>query len=142
VILGRCRGAGCLTQRQNLGLQAGLRDHPVRPDAGQQLVLADYGAGRFDQHHEQVKGAFPELDPLVVCEQLAAARHYPEAAERDALQYVEGGVRRSSELSQIIEERTRQLEISGFKSFREAVVDENQHISGLMTLPVFGEHAG
>src|ERR1700678_4260912 len=45
-------------------------------------------------------------------------------------------------LSQILEERARQLDIRGFKSFREAVVDESQRMPGPIALPVFAEQAG
>src|ERR1700730_18920512 len=45
-------------------------------------------------------------------------------------------------LSQILKQRARQLEIRGFKSFREAVVDESQRMAGLIALVIFAEHAG
>ena len=35
-----------------------------------------------------------------------------------------------------------QLEICGFESFRETVVDESQGMAGLIALAVFGEQAG
>ena len=45
-------------------------------------------------------------------------------------------------LSQILKQRARQLEICGFESFRESVIDESQRIPGLIALAVFGEQAG
>src|SRR5246500_6011609 len=52
------------------------------------------------------------------------------------------GVERPKWLSQILEERARQLEIRGVEAFREAVVDEGERIPGLIALAIFGEHAG
>src|ERR1700730_12659037 len=45
-------------------------------------------------------------------------------------------------LSELFKERARQLEIRGFKSFREAVVDESERMPGLIALAVFGEQPG
>src|ERR1700722_14223310 len=45
-------------------------------------------------------------------------------------------------LSQILKQRARQLEIRGFKSFREGVVDESQRMAGLFALAVCAEQAG
>ena len=42
----------------------------------------------------------------------------------------------------ILKERARPLEICGFESFREAVVDESQRMPGLIALAVFGKQAG
>ena len=44
-------------------------------------------------------------------------------------------------LSQILKQRARQLEICGFETFREAIVDDGQRIPGLLALAVFGEQA-
>ena len=44
-------------------------------------------------------------------------------------------------LLQILKERARQLEICGFESFREAVVDESQRFPGLIALAAFEEQA-
>src|SRR6266404_9963887 len=52
------------------------------------------------------------------------------------------GVERPKWLSQILEERARQLEIRGVEAFREAVVDEGERIPGLIALATSGEHAG
>src|SRR5246127_3198347 len=52
------------------------------------------------------------------------------------------GVERPKWLSQILEERARQLEIRGVEAFREAVVDEGERMPGLIALAVFGEQAG
>ena len=51
------------------------------------------------------------------------------------------GVERLKRLSQILKERARQLEICGFESFREAIVDDGQRMPGLIALVVFGEQA-
>jgi hypothetical protein len=51
-------------------------------------------------------------------------------------------VERLKWLSQILKQHARQLEIRGFESFREAVVDESQRMPGPIALPVFAEQAG
>src|ERR1700733_505815 len=51
-------------------------------------------------------------------------------------------VERLKWLSQILKQRARQLEICGFESFREAIVDWGERMPGPITLPVFEEHAG
>jgi hypothetical protein len=48
----------------------------------------------------------------------------------------------AKKLSQILKQRSCQLEICGFKSFCEAAVDESQGMVGLIALAVFGEQAG
>jgi hypothetical protein len=45
-------------------------------------------------------------------------------------------------LSEILKQRARELEICGFESFRETVVDESQCPPGLLALAVFGKQAG
>src|ERR1700740_2049899 len=52
-----------------------------------------------------------------------------------------GNRKRLSWLSQILNDRARQLEIRGVEAFREAVVDEGARIPGLIALATFGEHA-
>src|SRR5580693_7230686 len=42
----------------------------------------------------------------------------------------------------MLQERARQLEIFGFKSLREAVIDESEFTSSLITLAAFGEQTG
>ena len=43
---------------------------------------------------------------------------------------------------QLLEERARDLEIFGFKSLREAVIDESKIMASLIPLPGFGKKAG
>src|SRR5277367_4331207 len=52
-----------------------------------------------------------------------------------------GNRKRLSWLTQILKQLARQLEICGFESFRESVIDESQRMPGLIALPVFGKHA-
>jgi hypothetical protein len=63
-----------------------------------------------------------------------------------AIKELYGGYRPDVErlkwLSQIVEERARQLEICGFESFREAIVHKSQHMPGLIALAALAKQAG
>ena len=68
----------------DLGAQIAFLDDPTRPDAADQLVLADNRPVRVHQCHEYVEGAPAEFDRLSVGENFAAMRQDPETAELDA----------------------------------------------------------
>jgi hypothetical protein len=76
--------AECPAQRRDLDLDVVLFDHRAGPDLVQQGLLRHQLAPRFEQHHQHVEGARPELDQRSVSEQLALPRQHPEPAEREA----------------------------------------------------------
>src|SRR5580692_11256895 len=59
------------TQSADLYLQVGFFDERVRPGLGDQLVLADYLAGAFDQGGQYVERAAAKSHRLVTLEQEA-----------------------------------------------------------------------
>jgi hypothetical protein len=71
-------------QRPYLGAQIAFFDDPARPDAADQLVLADDRPVGLDQRHEHIEGAPAELYRPAVGENFAAMRQDPETAELDA----------------------------------------------------------
>jgi hypothetical protein len=85
----------------------------------------------------------PRPRRVVFCEKPLEWRRDPGSAKVSSHQEWYGGYRLGVErlkwLSQILKERARQLEICGFESFREAVVDESQRMPGLIALPTFGK---
>ena len=81
-------------QGADLNLQIRFFDEGLRPDAGDQFLLADHLAGAFDQSGQNVEGAAAEPHRLVALEQEPLRRKEPERAKRDRVS-VHGAGRRT-----------------------------------------------
>src|SRR5271156_5198498 len=70
-------------QRAHLDLEIGLLNKEVRPNPGDQLVLADQLAGAFDERGQDVESTAAEPHRPPILEQEAPCRSPAERAKRD-----------------------------------------------------------